>query len=218
MPQRKSNKAAHCTINPSQNHPTTDLHVALHEEEIGGSPFRFSVFPDVPVADHCEHSLANTYWLDTSSAEEKDRTLALEVFPIDQFNNTIAEATVFQVKITFGDEELFKDYVRSGVTEKITIPKGAAGEIKFIIALKGYHIKGSPHYIEAFVPRSEELDGGTIVKAVLWGGAFLFLSFIVYKAATKKGRENVMDEVTEARKCLLPLVLDLVDVATDAGE
>ena len=185
--------------------------------EIGSSPYIFNVVPSEASASHCTHSLMNTYKLDTSSSET-DRTLTLKLFLIDRFNNTAVGIIKFQLNATLGEEELYNDFLSSGETKIIVIPEGSTGEIVIVIRLNGEHIKGSPHYIEAFVPRSEVLDSGTAVTAVLGAGAFLFLSFIVYKAATKKGRENVMDEVTEARKCMLPLVLDLVDIATDVGE
>ena len=127
----------------------------------------------------------------------------------------VVSGATFYVQATLNGETFLNGTVTSGSNSSIPLQKGLAGTISIAMRLNGKHIKGSPHTIEA---GSEELDANTVVTAVLGGGAFVFLSFAVYKAATKKGRENVMDEVTEARKCLLPFVLDLVDIATDVGE
>ena len=153
---------------------------------------------------------------EVDSSKVTEITLGLS--PYDKYSNLISSATEFEVGATFEGAVLPKKNVTSDQAgTAIPIQKGSIGTMEVSITLNGKHIKDSPHTIQVFAG-SEVLDSGTAVTAVLGGGAFLFLSFIVYKAATRKGRENVMDEVTEARKCLLPLVLDLVDIATDVGE
>ena len=180
--------------------------------KIGSSPFSFTVAPADPSAPHCTHNLANE--VDSSKVTE----ITLGLSPYDRYNNLISSATEFEIEVTSDGTVLPKKAVLSGQTGTvIPIQEGFVGTMEVSITLNGKHIKDSPHRIKVFAG-SEVLDSGTAVTAVLGGGAFLFLSFIVYKAATRKGRENVMDEVTEARKCLLPLVLDLVDIATDVGE
>ena len=194
---------------------TTDLHVALHgNQEIQDSPFPFSVFPaDVDPAN-CTHSLVDNLKVDTSKAEK----FSLTIYPFDKYGNAIATKTPFDVKAMLDEVAFWNDTVASGSKASIPIQQSATGAISIAMTLNGKHIKGSPHTIDAFIPMNAVLDADTVVTAVLGGGAFVFLSFAVYKAATKKGRENVMDEVTEARKCILPFVLDLVDIATDVGE
>ena len=162
----------------------------------------------------CAHSLVDILKIDTSEADK----LSLTVYPFDEYGNVVVSGASFRVLATLNDEVLLNDTSVSGSNATIPLQKGSSGDVVVTVTLKDQHIKGSPHIVKAFVPKSEELDADTVVKGVLGGGIFLFVSFIVYKVVTKKGRENVMDEVTEARKCLLPFVLDLIDIATDVGE
>ena len=162
----------------------------------------------------CIHSLVDNLKIDTSEVDK----LSLTIYPFDEYGNTVATETSFDVKAKLNGAAFWNDTVVSGSNASIPIQESLTGDIIIVMTLKGQHIKGSPHTIEAFTPMNEVLDANTVVTAVLGGGAFVFISFAVYKAATKKGRENVMDEVTEARKCLLPFVLDIIDIATDVGE
>ena len=144
--------------------------------------------------------------------------ITLGLSPYDKYNNSITSAKEFEVGATFKGTVLPKRKILSDQAgTAIPIQEGSIGTMEVSITLNGKHIKDSPHQIKVF-SGNEVLDSGTAVTAVLGGGAFLFLSFIVYKAATKMGRENIMDEVTEARKCLLPFVLDVIDIATDVGK
>ena len=160
---------------------------------------------------NCTHSLVDDLEVDTRKAGK----LPLTIYPFDKYGNAVATETFFDVKAALNGVAFWNDTVASGSKASIPIQESSTGDISIAMTLNGTHIKGSPHTIEAM---NEVLDANTVVTAVLGGGAFVFLSFAVYKAATKKGRENVMDEVTEARKCMLPFVLDLVDIATDVGE
>ena len=162
----------------------------------------------------CTHSLVDNLEVDTSEAKK----LSLTIYPFDKFGNMVVSGASFQVMATLKGKTLWNGTVDSGSNASIPIQESLTGDVSISMTLDGEHIKGSPHTIEAFTPVNAVLDADTVVTAVLGGGAFVFLSFAVYKAATKKGRENVMDEVTEARKCILPFVLDLVDIATDVGE
>ena len=118
---------------------------------------------------------------------------------MDQFNNTVGEVTVFQVKITFGDTELFENDLQSGVPEQILISKGAAGEINITVALNGNHIKGSPHYIEAFIPKS---DGNISPDAIggIVGGFFFVLILAAIKFWQHKKKSSA--KIAEANRRL----------------
>ena len=207
------NGRAFLTILPSSSSSlNTDLHVALHgDQEINGSPFQFAVFPAAADPAQCTHSLVDNLKVDTSDAKE----LSLTIYPFDKYGNVVATETFFDVKATLNGVAFWNDTVASGSKASIPFQQGSIGVISIAMTLNGKHIKGSPHTIEAM---NAVLDANTVVTAVLGGGVIVFLSFAVYKAATKMGRENVMDEVTEARKCLLPFVLDIIDIATDVGE
>ena len=215
MGNRVHDSSSNSTIFLFQQHITKAGRHLLHTTnqdgaKIGSSPFSFTVVPAAPSAPHCAHNLVDEFDL------SKKTTITLQLFPFDKYDNTVTSAETFQVDATLQGAVLFNGTVLSGSVQMINVFK--AGDVNIIMKLNGKHIKGSPHTIEAFTPMNEVLDANTVVTAVLGGGAFVFLSFAVYKAATKKGRENVMDEVTEARKCILPFVLDLVDIATDVGE
>ena len=189
------------------------LHTANQDgAKIDSSPFSFTVVPAAPSAPNCMHNLVDE--VDSSKVTE----ITIGLSPYDKYNNLISSAIKFEIEATFDGTVLLKKAVLSDQAGAlIPIQEGSVGTMEVSITLNGKHIKDSPHRIKIFAG-SKVLDSGTAVTAVLGGGAFLFLSFIVYIAVTKKGRENVMDEVTEARKCMLPLVLDLVDIATDVGE
>ena len=196
--------------------------------EVQGSPFQFAVFPAEVSAKHCQHSL-------TQKEIDENVTIPLAVFPFDEFNNPVVAPVQFEVSATLEDpftgiDEEGVVMIRekgvltfeNGYSTTIRVPKGKYGLMRINVTLESEHIKGSPYEIVVKGNQKEQegevLDANTVVTAVLGGGGIVFVSFAVYKAATKKGRENVMDEVTEARKCLLPFVLDLVDIATDVGE
>ena len=217
MGNKVYDSASNSTIFLFQQHITKAGRHLLHTTnqdgaKIGSSPFSFTVAPADPSAPHCTHSLVNE--VDSSKVTE----ITLGLFPYDRYNNLISSATEFEVEAAFEGTTLIEKVILSDQAgTAIPIQEGSVGTIGVSIILNGMHIKDSPHTIQVFAG-SEVLDSGTAVTAVLGAGGILFLSFIVYKAATKKGRESVMDEVTEARKCLLPLVLDLVDISTDVGE
>ena len=89
--------------------------------------------------------------------------------------------------------------------------------MKIAVTLGSKHIKGSPHTISLFTKR--ELQTENVVIVVCSVTLSVFMAFVLYRAVNKNAdRSGLQEEATEARRCLMPLALDLIDIASDGGK
>jgi len=176
---------------------------------IKGNPFRFDVLPAAASADRSEHNIK----AGTELVSKKELVVDLRVFPKDAFNNTIAEAAGYAVRIDGGGEIALTapDFEYEHVIEA-----GFEGSVEFVFTLNGEEIRGGGASIKVKKPEKEVLT-----KTNIYIGVFGFVLAVVIVLVLKMLLDenatsaDVMTKGAEMASIAKSMGTNILDPVTD---
>ena len=107
----------------------------------------------------------------------------------------VVSATSFKAQAILDGVVLLNTTVASDSNATIAVPKGSTGFIHVAMRLDGEHIKGSPHFIEAFVPVHSNKMDPELVGGI--AGGFVFLLALLafrFRQHQKKSAARIAQE------------------------
>ena len=146
------------------------VHVA---PPIKGSPFRFDVKPGA------EHAATSTHTTNVGA-----ESLELRVFPKDEFNNTVTDATGYIVSIDGGDDIPLSapDFSHTHAVKE--------GSFELSFKLDGVDIQNSPVKVVVMGANADGLPVGIMAAGM---GGLLVLFGLIYWRQRRKGKKKVME-------------------------